>query len=232
MSTDAISSALATTTSTGTSSQSEKSSLTAITDKETFLTLLITQLQYQDPMSPQDPEEFVAQLAQFSSLEQLTNLNDSITSLNKLQTSANSNLENVQALSLLGKTVQVEGDSLTVQDGQSRAGSFNLAADAQKVQVTIYDASGNVVRNLSLESLTSGNHSLDWDGKNNNGETVSDGTYTFAIAAQDAEGQNVQASCYYTGKVEGIAWENNTAKLRIGERLFSLTDIVSATDAS
>jgi len=183
-------------------------------------------------MSPQDPEEFVAQLAQFSSLEQLTNLNDGLTSLKELQTSAKGNLENVQALSLLGKTVQVEGNSLSVQEGQSRAGSFNLAADAQKVQVTIYDASGNVVRNLSLESLTSGNHALNWDGKNNNGETVSDGTYTFAITAQDAEGQTVPSSCYYTGKIEGIEWENNTAKLRIGERLFSLTDIVSATDPS
>lgn len=45
------------------------------TDTGTFLRLLVTQVQNQDPLNPQDPTEFVSQLAQFSSLEQLLNIN-------------------------------------------------------------------------------------------------------------------------------------------------------------
>ncbi|MCS7234198.1 MAG: flagellar hook assembly protein FlgD [Synergistetes bacterium] len=43
-------------------------------DKNAFLKLLITQLRYQDPLSPMDDKEFVAQMAQFSTLEQVTNM--------------------------------------------------------------------------------------------------------------------------------------------------------------
>ena len=46
------------------------------TDKETFLTLLVTQLKNQDPLAPQDGAQFVAQLAQFNSLEQLISINE------------------------------------------------------------------------------------------------------------------------------------------------------------
>jgi len=47
--------------------------------ENTFLTLLITQLENQNPLSPQDSSQFVSQLAQFSSLEQMTNMNTSMT---------------------------------------------------------------------------------------------------------------------------------------------------------
>lgn len=45
--------------------------------KDEFLNLLVTQLQYQDPLNPQDDTQFIAQMAQFSALEQMQNLNTS-----------------------------------------------------------------------------------------------------------------------------------------------------------
>lgn len=47
-------------------------------NSDMFLRLLVEQLKHQDPLSPQDGAEFVAQLAQFNSLEQLTSINDKL----------------------------------------------------------------------------------------------------------------------------------------------------------
>lgn len=62
--------------------------------KDAFLQLLVAQLQYQDPLSPQSNEDFVSQLAQFSSLEEMQSMTSS--------------LANSQALSLVGKNVIIE----------------------------------------------------------------------------------------------------------------------------
>lgn len=74
--------------------QKEDTKGTSELGKDAFLQLLVTQLQHQDPLSPQDNSEFVAQLAQFSSLEALQNLSAS--------------MSNNQALTLVGKPVVVE----------------------------------------------------------------------------------------------------------------------------
>lgn len=70
--------------------------------KDAFLQLLVTQLQYQDPLDPVDNTQMVSQLAQFSALEQMQNLS-----------TIASTMSNTQALSLAGKNVILEvGKSL------------------------------------------------------------------------------------------------------------------------
>jgi flagellar basal-body rod modification protein FlgD len=75
-------------------------------DRDDFLKLLITQLQHQDPTSPVDDKDFIAQMAQFSSLEQITNMSAGFQKLSGLLASS-------QAEQVLGKTVEIQdGDNL------------------------------------------------------------------------------------------------------------------------
>lgn len=67
--------------SSSTSQSQSQSSPAGIANESTFLTLLVTQLKNQDPLSPTDSTQFVSQLAQFSSLEQLTNINTNVGTL-------------------------------------------------------------------------------------------------------------------------------------------------------
>lgn len=78
--------------------------------KDDFLKLLITQLSNQDPTSPMENTEFIAQMAQFSSLEQMTNLATSFTELANMLTAS-------EASSVIGRTVEVDlnGEVLTGQ---------------------------------------------------------------------------------------------------------------------
>lgn len=200
--------------------------------KESFLVLLVTQLQFQDPLSPQDPEEFVAQLAQFSSLEQLVNTNKNLEMLTELQYLTKMDLEYVQALSLLGKTVKVKDNHLMVTDGKVTGGDFSLEKEAKEVSVEISDENGKVIRKLTLGALSKGDHTLKWDGKDDQGKPVADGTYTFNITATDADGQKVKVDSYFTGKVTGIQRENAIVKVLIGDRQVSLDEIVAVMEES
>lgn len=75
--------------------------------KDDFLKLLITQLQNQDPMSPMEDKEFIAQMAQFSSLEQMTNMATEFTQLSRMLSAG-------RALDLLGRTVELEQGERTI----------------------------------------------------------------------------------------------------------------------
>lgn len=106
MSISALSSATGTTTASTTSSTASSA---AGDLQNQFLTLLVTQLQHQDPLSPMDSTNFTAQLAQFSSLEQLTQINDGIETLAASQNS----LQNAYLADMIGKTVGYEGGTGT-----------------------------------------------------------------------------------------------------------------------
>jgi flagellar basal-body rod modification protein FlgD len=82
------------------SSVASTASSSKLVSEDTFLKLLVTQLQNQDPLNPQDSAQFVSQLASFSSLEQMTSLNTNMETV--LETSVTS---------LIGKTATVTDSS-------------------------------------------------------------------------------------------------------------------------
>src|SRR5882762_2699796 len=89
---------------------------TGIADNfQTFLTLLTTQLQNQNPLDPLDTNQFTQQLVQFAGVEQQLKSNDQLASLVKLQTTAQS----TQALGFVGATAVVDGSTATLQNGQA-----------------------------------------------------------------------------------------------------------------
>lgn len=67
--------------------------------KDAFLRLLVTELRYQDPLSPMDNKEFIAQMAQFSSLEQMQNMNNNMENFLRIESLS-------QGAALIGKKVE------------------------------------------------------------------------------------------------------------------------------
>ncbi len=125
-------------------------------NKDDFLQLLMAQLQNQDPLSPEDPKDFVSQLAQFSSLEQQINSNTNLENLSKAIQSLQQSQSMAQGVSLLGKTVQGNGNQLSVAGGKAFEASYQLPKAAAQVAVGIFDSGGNQVATLNLGAKPAG----------------------------------------------------------------------------
>ncbi len=159
--------------------------------QQTFLKLMIAQLNNQDPLSPQENGEFIAQLAQFSSVEGIGNLNTKLEGLNnslseslKVQNStltginginsnisglSNSYLSNqaLQASSLVGRPVTVATDNTLFIQGDVVNGSMNLSQYSPDVSLHIYDTeSQKRIDSIPLGALKSGENVFRWNGKN------------------------------------------------------------------
>ena len=180
--------------------------------KDDFLNLLVTQLKNQDPLNPMDSAGFTAQLAQFSSLEQLTNVNSN---LEKMITSQ-SDMSNYQAISYIGKNVFSYGNQINLSEGVSDNVHFELNGNAKNVSIQIYDSSSKLVRTIEENYMKSGSNTYSWDGLNSNGNSVSDGTYTFKVYAYDVNDQMVDSVTFTDNKITGITYHEGDFYLNSG----------------
>ena len=215
---------------TGSNTQTEAAAAAATKTmgKDAFLKLLITQLQHQDPLNPADSTEFTAQLAQFSSLEQLSNVNANLAELKLYQASIN----NAQAVSFIGKDIVSKGKSLQVKSGQPVACEFELKSAAKQVVVSIYDAAGNFVRDIQSTALSGGKQSLSWDAKDRTGNTVPDGTYSFEVQAEGADGGKVDVTTYSKGTVTGVTFEDGITYLIVGRSKVAIGDVTQVSQGN
>ena len=116
-------------------------------DKNGFLKLLIEQMKNQDPLNPMDSQEYASSLAQFSQLEEIQNLNSSTDQGVQANIMLAQSINNTLAATLVGKSVKAVGSQAIVKDGKGNDISFDMGT-AGKVNVTITNASGEVVRTI------------------------------------------------------------------------------------
>lgn len=211
-----------TSSTTSTTSTTNKQSL----GQDQFLTLLVAQLQNQDPLNPTDATEFTAQLAQYSQLEQLFNLNDAMDEL----TSATTKSQSISALNLIGQDVVVEGDTFSLKDGQASLG-YKIDGTVTNLTITIKNSSGKVVNTLKASDLSEGDHFITWDGKDANGSTLDAGNYTFTLNATSGESSATTTSLVRT-KVSGVDLSGSEPQVVTDLGNFGLSLIYGAYDES
>lgn len=177
---------------------------------DAFLTMLVAQLQNQDPMNPMEGTEFSSQLAQFSQLEQAMNTNTNLEALiEKMGENSESNLQDY-----IGKEVVAAVDSIEVDGGEAIGGYYTVDAPSD-VRVTIYNSKGEAVRNIYPGQVQPGSHAIDWDGKTDDGIVSTDGTYRFEVLAHDGTGGYKAVQTTVSGKVDGILNKDGTNYLQV-----------------
>ncbi len=194
--------------------------------KYDFLQLLVTQLKNQDPLSPMQSQEFAAQLAQFSSLERLMSIDDNLKQGIDSDMLLAQTINNTLATTFIGKEVLSQGDNIALLSGQTAPLSFELADNAQKVTVKIYDENDNLVRTIEISELDRGRHTIEWDGNNENGNALAGGNYRFEVEALDGDENPVTVQTYSRGIVSAVKYENGQPVLIVNGKEVYFGDIV------
>jgi flagellar basal-body rod modification protein FlgD len=204
-------------------SKSEGNSLTsgASLGKNDFLKLLVAQLEHQDPLAPQEGQEFAAQLAQFSSLEQLTNINDNLEASQAFDLA----LSNSSMVNLIGKTVDAPGNNFELGAGETETLSFSLGEDASEVTIDIFNSAGANVSTLNLGALNGGQKEFVWPGTDSSGAPLPAGTYTFGVTAEDASGNFVETGTFSAGVVTDIIFEEGETFAIVNGQKVSVNEI-------
>jgi flagellar basal-body rod modification protein FlgD len=209
-----------TSTSASTSSNSTSSTDSSQTlSQSDFLQLLVTQMTNQDPTSPMDSQQMVAQLAQISQVSATTNLQ---TSVDNLLTTMRSNQVS-SASSLIGHTVTVPTQQATLSNG-SLIGAVQVPSGGGTVQVQVQitdPSTGKVVRTLNLDSASEGLVGFSWDGVSSDGTTLADGSYQISASV---DGQS--ATTYTAGTVQGVGNDSSGNYVQVsGVGNVSLSDV-------
>jgi flagellar basal-body rod modification protein FlgD len=222
----AVTDKLATGSATGTSkAATSRSSLAQNFD--TFLTMLTTQLKHQDPLSPMDSTQFTNQLVMFAGVEQQINTNSNLESLIGVQKTN----QTAAAIGYIGQTVEVEGSTMPLQGGKGTF-SYTLDADAKSATVLIRNSEGTLVRKASIPT-DKGRHDVNWDGKDDSGNALEDGQYTFEVAATAKDGSTMTAGTTVFGKVTEVAADaTNGTQLSLGGLLTTLDKVLTIRDTA
>ena len=184
----------------------------------TFLTLLTTQLQHQDPLSPLDTNQFTQQLVQFASVEQQINMNTSLSTLISLQQTQQA----TAALNFLGATVVVGGNTAQLADGQA---TWNYAVSSPATAtINVSNASGQRVYSTT-QAVQPGTQTFVWNGRNTVGNVMPAGQYTVSISATGANGQSVPVTTQVQGVVSGVNVSANPITLTINGQAYPLSQI-------
>lgn len=198
------------------------SSTTSDMGEDTFLKLLTTQLQYQDPTEPMSNTEFVAQLAQFTQVQQLQGLSDKVEALYYVNTSMN----NAAMTNLMGSGVVAEGDTFHYDATGDKSLWFDASTATSSTDVTIKNESGDVVYSGPIGPLPEGESSWTWNGVCSDGSLAPEGDYTFSVSATDENGGTVDVTTLVRGVVDSMSFESGTATPSIDGVTINLADIV------
>jgi flagellar basal-body rod modification protein FlgD len=211
-------SGVSTTSSANSSSSSASSSGGGIADNfQSFLLLLTTQLQNQNPLDPLDTNQFTQQLVQFAQVEQQLKSNDQLAALVKIEQTAQS----TQALVFVGQTVAVDGSTARL-DGHA---TWNLNAPTNATAtITISAANGQTAYSGNF-NMSSGNASFVWDGKGNDGTTWPAGDYKMTVTAKDSTGKDIAITTEIQGTVDSVDLTAIPALLSIGGQSYTMDQI-------
>jgi flagellar basal-body rod modification protein FlgD len=195
-------------------------------DFESFLKLLTTQLQNQDPTAPLDTNEFTNQLVLFSGVEQQLATNKNLEKLVAASTATGIQ----QGLGYIGKAIDAVGDKGVLVD-KTAVFAYELPQNAATVDVSIVDSTGRAVFS-GTGSKQTGKNLVVWDGVNSfTGKTMEPGTYQIVVNAKGFKDEKISVKTFTTGRVTSTELDaNGNTVLNVGTEKVPVANVLTVRE--
>jgi flagellar basal-body rod modification protein FlgD len=188
---------------------------------QSFLTLLTTQLQNQNPLDPLDTNQFTQQLVEFAGVQQQLNTNASLSTLVSLQQTAQS----TQALGFVGKTAVVNGNAAALTNSSA---TWDLSVPANSnLNISITSSTGQTVFTGNYSAAAGSSQPFTWNGQGNDGTQYPDGQYKLTATAADSSGNNVAVTTQVQGVVSSVDLTQSPPLLTINGQTYTVSQIAS-----
>lgn len=198
------------------------SDATAVDEARTqFLTLLLAQLQYQDPMSPMDTDQMTAQMMSLGQLEQLFNLNEGVDKLVDLTSTS----QIASFSGMVGKEALSQGNVLQVDGDKKGSIFFKLDQIPRETTIRIFDQFGSQVNSFPHQVNNVGLQEIAFNGQNLNQDPLPDGYYTYTVEPLTNSGDLIPTTTYAAGKISSIRVESGVPVFEMGGNDIAVSDI-------
>ena len=198
---------------------------TAVEDKTTlgkddFMTLLLVELQHQDPTEPMDSEKILSQTSQLATLEASENTNKA---LSDLATSLNAS-QNFSSISAIGKTADLGSNAIAHDEGSTSAFEVYFPQEIKSGTIELLDSEGKIVGTMPVEENSAGTYRFDWDGKLTSGDAATSGVYYVTASYTNPAGEALTTRMG-TYPIEAVRFENGGAQVKVGSNYVPLDQV-------
>jgi len=188
--------------------------------KDDFMTLLLVELQNQDPTEPMDSEKILAQTSQLATLESTDKTNKALEKLADTMAASS----DFSAISAIGKTAELGSNAITLTEGESSSFDIYFPSDIASGNVEILDANGNVLRTIPAEHGDAGVYSYSWDGKDMSGNSVDEGIY-YVTASYSNEAGETKTTRVGTYPIESVRFDDGETYVKLGSGYVPLSNV-------
>lgn len=199
---------------------------TAVADKralgkDDFMTLLLVELQHQDPTEPMDSEKILTQTSQLASLESAENTKVALEELSaKLGTT-----NQFSTISVIGKTADLGSDAISLEEGGTSTFEVYFPSDIQQGTISVTDLDDNQIATIDVGTNPSGVYPFEWNGLDADGNLAKSGIYRINADYADPDGNALQTrlGAY---PIESVRFEAGETLVKVGSSYVPLANIV------
>jgi flagellar basal-body rod modification protein FlgD len=199
-----------------------------------FLSMLMVQLKNQNPTQPYDNQQFAAQLATFSQLEQLTDIKNLLADQADVIGLLSMSMENTALPGMIGKYASAVSNTLDSDGINPSEIGYKSILPASSGKATIYDSNGKLIKTIELtgSQLGVGEHKIQWDGNDDEGNKMLPGKYKVKIEMTESDGTISNPETYTVGKIEAVRFKTTGTVIVINGTEVSLGSINDIRETS